>query len=428
VFLAQRRKASKEKGVDAAVAAGLDWLRRHASQGGGWDCDAFAGRCVGGTCGGPGSRLFDPGVTGLAALAFLGAGRTHGDGPDADLLRGALKSLRDAQDREGCVGARTSDRFMYCHAAATMALAEAYWLTGDAALREPAQRAVSFVHAAQNPYLGWRYGVRDGDNDTSVTVWCTLALRTADFARLDVDRTAYASARAWFELKSGEQDGRVGYQRRGGLDARAWRVAPDPVDEPVPTPEPPPAPSPPDPGRDRTPIPRRPPLLVPHRGILSDAREAPGSRTAPRATYERYPDDRWSALSAGAAAAVALTGAKDAAKDVDRWAALVVSAPPADARFLDLHYLLFGSLLHAQRPLKGKVQEAGTPRAPSWRDVAVGRLTSEQRPKADACAAGSWDPELDPFGFAGGRVYSTATAVLALQAPNRFPKVGALGR
>lgn len=50
-------------------------------------------------------------------------------------------------------------------------------------------------------------------------------------------------------------------------------------------------------------------------------------------------------------------------------------------------------------------------------------LAATQRKKADACAAGSWDPQRDPFGIAGGRVYSTAMAVLALEAPNRFPRV-----
>jgi len=40
--------------------------------------------------------------------------------------------------------------------------------------------------------------------------------------------------------------------------------------------------------------------------------------------------------------------------------------------------------------------------------------------KKDGCEAGSWAPNIDPWGDHGGRVYSTAICVLCLETPYRF--------
>ncbi len=402
-ILAQRRRGLKELGVNAAAAAGLDWLRRHQSPDGHWDSDRFKAQCAGLWCSGEGEASCDVGITGLATLAFLGAGSTQTDGPDAANVRKALQYLADIQDSEGCFGPRRSMHFMYGQCAATMATAEALWLTGDEKLREPVRKARDFIVAARNENSGWRYNVpRDGDTDTSVTVWCSTALRTCEFAGLDVPYSEYAGAHRAFDLRTAlpsVDSGLTGYQQRppGAGDARAWLG---------------PSRKPGDPAPD-----------WPEDRVMTSDFE----KSFPPDLRNTFPRSLWSSCSAGAGFVSAITGGADRAEAVERASERLVDQPPslsAEGGFLDLHYLLLGSLLNVQLSLVGP-----GPKNPianhwrPWRQAAVADLLSTQSPKKAGCAAGSWDPKLDPFGEVGGRVYATAMAVLALQAPNRYPKV-----
>jgi hypothetical protein len=208
---------SRDTEVGRAVEGGLEWLRRHQGPDGLWDCDGFFAACENGPCGGSGYSLFDPGVTGLALLAFLGDGRTHET--SSEVKRG-LKALRDIQDEGGCFGARTTNRFPYHHGVAAQAMIEAYALTGSAFWKTSADKAVGFIVRCQNPYLGWRYGIRPQDNDTSVTGWMTLALVEAREAGLAVPAESLDGAKAWLEKVTEPEYGRVGYTARGTGPAR----------------------------------------------------------------------------------------------------------------------------------------------------------------------------------------------------------------
>ena len=207
-------------GTQPAVNRGLTWLARHQSPSGGWDCDGFTSQCKHNDCGGTGDAVHDVGVTGLAMLAFLANGNTHKHGEFKENVRRGARFLITAQDAEGCIGERIGNGYQYSHSIATMALAELYGMTNSQLFREPAQRAVNFVHRSQNPYLAWRYGVRDGDNDTSVTGWMVMALKSARTAGLEVDEGSFRSAIAWVDKMTEPEFGRVGYQRRGGPPAR----------------------------------------------------------------------------------------------------------------------------------------------------------------------------------------------------------------
>ena len=66
-----------------AVMLGLKWLADHqdVDQDGKWDCDDFMKHdAPDDKCDGPGNEMYDVGVTGLALLAFLGAGHTDRGG------------------------------------------------------------------------------------------------------------------------------------------------------------------------------------------------------------------------------------------------------------------------------------------------------------------------------------------------------------
>ncbi|MBD3160535.1 MAG: hypothetical protein GF328_00315 [Candidatus Latescibacteria bacterium] len=207
--------------VERGVFLGLDWLARHQSEGGFWDCDGFMkeDRKPPGS-GGPGRPLYDPGVTGLALLAFLEADQTHKHGPYRAVVGDGLRYLKQIQDPEGCFGPRTSNHFIYGHAIATLAMCEAYEKTASPLFKQSAQSGIDFLHKCQNPYLAWRYGIRPGDNDTSVTGWCVAALRAGKRAGLRVDQATFDGAKAWLDKVTEPEYGRVGYTTRGSGPAR----------------------------------------------------------------------------------------------------------------------------------------------------------------------------------------------------------------
>src|SRR6185369_16735226 len=93
------------------------------------------------------------------------------------VLKG-LRWLTEVQDEEGSFSKQEGE-FMYDHAIATLAMAEAAWLSSPF-YRGPAQRGIDFLVKAQNPGRAWRYSVRPGDNDTSVTGWAVMALKSAE--------------------------------------------------------------------------------------------------------------------------------------------------------------------------------------------------------------------------------------------------------
>ncbi len=217
---------------ERAVELSLEWLVRHQSAEGFWDADGFTVNCPpGDRCAGPamlGKDPIDPtldtperqrsgieadaGVTGLAVLAFLGAGYTHEDGVYADNLDRALRWLIRQQASDGFLGGK-SGRYarMYCHGMAAIALGEALGMTSDATLREPLARAVQFIVATQNPRDGgWRY-VPGQAGDMSIFGWQLMALKSATAAGVDVPRETMDRAIEFLK--------RAGLGKHGGLAA-----------------------------------------------------------------------------------------------------------------------------------------------------------------------------------------------------------------
>jgi hypothetical protein len=194
--------------VGPEVRAALRWLALHQEADGRWDCDRFQG-----------SEPYDTGVTGLAVLAFLRAG----EGEATPVAKG-LAFLVASQDAEGCIG-RVGRHFIYNHAVATAALVEAFAATREERWKAAAQKGIKFLEAARNPYMGWRYEVRGGDNDTSVTCWCAQALAAGRRAGLAVEEGALEGARAWIDKMTDAEFGQVGYNMPGGASARPAEMA-----------------------------------------------------------------------------------------------------------------------------------------------------------------------------------------------------------
>jgi len=217
---------------DKMVMAGLLWLARHQNPNGSWGAISFQHQCQGSQCSGTGSTEYDIGLTGLALLAFTGAGYTPFSqdvyGEDkvnfGQVVRRAVRFLLKIQNDEGVFGSVTSGKFMYNQAVATYALTDLYGLTAHTPagmmFKSEAQKAVDYLVKAQNPGQAWRYQPRDGDNDVSVMGWCVMALKTAEGAGLKVPRAAFTDMKAYLDEVTDEVYGTVGYVSKGGRAIR----------------------------------------------------------------------------------------------------------------------------------------------------------------------------------------------------------------
>ena len=228
-----RARARRGREADLAIERGLDWLARHQSPDGGWRASAFGVQCQRAgqpECEGPGSSVNDVGVTGLALLAFLAEGDTTGSGDHPRVVEAAIRWLISRQDPQtGLFGERLGYSFVYNHAIATTALAEVAHFTESSLVRDAVARASELILESRNPNMAWRYEMpANGENDTSVTGWMVHALYAAVSAGIELDperlESAHAGALRWFESVTSEQNGRVGYDARGGVSARVSNV------------------------------------------------------------------------------------------------------------------------------------------------------------------------------------------------------------
>lgn len=216
-----RREVVAQEGgttlTEAAVARALRWMVHHQSDDGRWSLKYFS-RCdeCDGNCGGAARLDSDSGGTALVLQAMLGAGQTHRSGMYQDEVSHGLQYLLSVQRDDGDLRSRSEGNSgMYVHALATIALCDAYALTGDEKLRDPAQRAIEFVEYAQHRAGGWRYGPRD-PGDLSVTGWQLMALHSARAAGLNIDSKALVAASRYLDSVQTDRIGsRYAYQTGG---------------------------------------------------------------------------------------------------------------------------------------------------------------------------------------------------------------------
>jgi hypothetical protein len=189
--------------TEDSVELGLDFLARHQSSDGSWSFNRFG-------AGQPGyeneQAIFqsDTAATGLALLAFLGAGYDHYDDQYLNVVRGGLEFLVRNQKPNGDLYIATDPEsnksaWFYSHGIASIALCEAYGMTGDENLKAAAQKAIDFIVASQHPTRGgWRY-TPQFDADTSVSGWQLMALKSGELAGLTIPPGTYDKVRHWLD-------------------------------------------------------------------------------------------------------------------------------------------------------------------------------------------------------------------------------------
>ncbi len=357
---------------ERAVHAALLWLARHQSADGSWGGASFQERCVGSACDGAGNGDHGTGVTGLSLLAFLGAGYTHlskeeiADEAGGETIRSgqvvsqAIRWLVAQQESDGRVGPEVS-KLMYNHAIGALALAEAYGMTGSEFLKEPAQKAIDFLVLAKNPYQAWRYTPCSGENDLSVTGWCVMALQAAEWAGLDVPRSAIAEAKAFVEDLTHPKTRMCGYQNAEDRGSKAV-----------------------------------------HEGENGDY-DAQGTMTAVGMLIRIFADrSRMDPDFNGIAAFLATAGKPS-------WG--------EDRKSNDYYYWYYGSMALFQFDGPDRGGDGACWR--TWNEALLHALVDHQTSQEAECARGSWDSD-DRWGREGGRVYATALNALTLEVYYRY--------
>lgn len=168
--------------TELAIERGLAFLDKTQREDGSWRLQDYDTKLL---------MRSDTAATGLALLAFQGAGYTHQQFKYADTVRRGTEFLVKNQKEDGDLYIRqnpASDQnaWLYSHGIAALALCEAYGMTQDPKLREAAQKSIDFMAKSQDPQKGgWRYRPGFGA-DTSVSGWFLMALKSGQLAGLNV--------------------------------------------------------------------------------------------------------------------------------------------------------------------------------------------------------------------------------------------------
>lgn len=182
--------------VDGIYERGLKYLAERQSANGTWSDQTGS----------------EPGVVGLALIAFLAKGEDPNHGPYARPIRRALDYLISQQRASnGYIGSS-----MYNHGFATLALAEAYGMVDHPEVAEALRKAVDLILNAQerNPSGAWRYTPESRDADTTVAGCQIVALLGARNAGIPVPDDAIRKALAYMARCRGS-DGGYGYTSAG---------------------------------------------------------------------------------------------------------------------------------------------------------------------------------------------------------------------
>ena len=206
------------EGTEIAVERGLDFFARMQFPDGHWSLHQLP----------PGVKLDEPALgqmesdtaaTGLVLLTYLGGGYTHLDDKHRVVVRKGVDWLIQHQKPNGDLFSGGSKyTWFYSHGIASIALCEAFGMTQDPELRNPAHKAIDFIVKSQHPlHGGWRYDVRPDtgqstETDTSVTGWQLMALKSAQMAGLEVPAATFQKINGWLDYAATSSgDGRYVY-------------------------------------------------------------------------------------------------------------------------------------------------------------------------------------------------------------------------
>jgi hypothetical protein len=179
-----------------ATAKALEWLAARQNSDGSWS---------------EGRYPHNTAITSFALLAFLSQGHLPNQGLyGPEVAKGCRFLLSCARDDGYLVGARGGN--MYCHAMATLVLAELWGMTGDKDIKPVLTKAVNLIVGCQNFQGGWRYEPQPTGADISVTIMQVMALRAAKNSGLHVKDETMRRAIAYIKRCYNHRTGGFSYQ------------------------------------------------------------------------------------------------------------------------------------------------------------------------------------------------------------------------
>jgi len=345
-----------EDPVDDALIKGLDWLMRHQAARGYWDCDNFYGQCKGTACSGQGAAWNDVGITGLALLALV----TSPSGlavPGRDAsIRKGIRYLVDIQEEA----------------------------TGQFGPRTTIH--FNYCHGMASLALVEALG-RTGNP----------ALVGPVRRSLDYILSTRSPGRGW----------RYTYPPEGDSDTSltSWMLNCLILGQRL--------------GLDEFSEAREQGLAFFNEmtdrstGIIGYLERGSFSARRNKEAMARWPASGSSALTAAALECWYLDGiAKTKYRSISKSLSVIKGNLPRwkpNGGRVDYYYWYYGSqLAHLTQDTLTVI----------WHDAVLEALIKGQEKKG--CVEGSWNPEYDPWGEDGGRVYTTAMAIMCLIAPQRF--------
>ena len=199
-------QSSGEPKTEAAIHLGLEFLARYQLPDGSWSLTRFDTEH-------PLHKRqldSDTAATGLAILAFQGAGYNHLEFKYARQVNHAVQWLIKNQADDGLLYLESDNNSnnscrLYSHGIAALALTEAYGMTQDPALKEPAQKALDYIANSQHPNKGgWRYfaEMKKRSSDTSVSGWMVMALQSGRLSGLKVKDKTFESIAEWLAVSA----------------------------------------------------------------------------------------------------------------------------------------------------------------------------------------------------------------------------------
>jgi hypothetical protein len=186
-----------------------------------------------------------------------------------------------------------------------------------------------------------------------------FALKSAEEAKLKIDKESFAGALSWIDEVTDYKTGRVGYDAVGTPSSRVTRIN-DHFNEQR--------------GESMTAV-----------GLL--CRVFMGQDPATTPVMEQH--------------------ANLLAKALPKW-----DADPKAKEGTDFYYWYYGSYA---------MYQMGGAHWTKWKSAMEQAVVKSQRKEGDE--KGSWDAKVDPWGYAGGRVYTTALGVLCLEVYYRYARV-----
>jgi prenyltransferase beta subunit len=193
---AQTEEVKMNERARKATARALEWLASRQNSDGSWS---------------EGRYPHNTAITSFALLAFLSQGHLPNQGTyGPEVAKGCRFLLASAREDGYLAGPRGGN--MYCHAMATLALAELWGMTGDKDIKPALTKAVNLIVGCQNYDGGWRYEPQPTGADISVTIMQVMALRAAKNSGLHVKDETMRRAIAYIKRCYHRRMGGFSYQ------------------------------------------------------------------------------------------------------------------------------------------------------------------------------------------------------------------------